>query len=83
MTAKTTTNKNFPIPNEGGFDPVGPVVFKVVIRATSPPGQVLALGPALNAPSFLVSLFKLYRYSPRVTFHSYDQAVVRSEPDLI
>ena len=75
MTAKTTTNRNCPIPKEGGFDPVGPVVFKVVIRATSPPGQVLA--------SFLVSLFKLYRYSPRVTFHSYDQAVVRSEPDLI
>ena len=42
-----------------------------------------ALGLALNDPSsFPVSLFKLYRSSPRVSFHSDDQDVVRSEPDL-
>jgi hypothetical protein len=52
-------------------------------QSYSPPGQVLALGPALNDPSsFPVSLFKLYRSSPRVSFHSDDQDVVRSEPDL-
>ena len=27
MTAKTTTNRNCPIPNEGGFGPAGSVVF--------------------------------------------------------
>ena len=40
------------------------------------------LGPALNDPSFPVSLFKLYRSLPRVSFHSDDQDVVRSEPGL-
>jgi hypothetical protein len=63
MTSKTITNTNCPIPGEGGFDP-GSVEFKVV-RATSPPGQVLALGLALDDRSFPVSLFKLYRSSPR------------------
>jgi hypothetical protein len=65
MTSKTITNTNCPIPGEGGFDPAGSVVFKVVIRATFPPGQALALGPGLDDRSFPVSLFKLYRSSPR------------------
>ena len=35
-TAKTTTTRNFPIPNTGGFRSAGTVVFKsVVIRAIS------------------------------------------------
>jgi hypothetical protein len=44
MIARMTTNRNCPIPNEGGFDPAGLVVFEVVIRPTSLPGQALVLG---------------------------------------
>jgi hypothetical protein len=82
MTTKTTTNTNCPIPGEGGFDPAGSVVFKVVIRATSPPRQALALGLALDDRS--VSRVRCSNcIAPHpVTTHSYDQAVVRSEPDL-
>jgi hypothetical protein len=40
MTTKTTTNRNCPIPKEGGSRPAGDGVFEeVVIRVASPPGQ--------------------------------------------
>src|ERR1039457_114433 len=44
MTAKTTTNRNCPIPKEGGSRPAGVGVFKeVVIRAASPLGQSFSI----------------------------------------
>jgi hypothetical protein len=74
MISKTITNTNCPIPNEGDFRPAGPVVFTVVIRAPSPPGQALSLGTAFNDPSlFPVSLFELYRSSPTSALNPYDR----------
>ena len=43
-TAKTTTNRNFPIPNQMDLRSSGPIVSKsVVIRAASVPAWVLAI----------------------------------------
>jgi len=80
MTTKTTTNRNRPIPNEGGFDPAGSVVFKVVIRAASPPGQALPMEPHSMSGRFPCSV-KLYRSSTRRLLPLLS-GVVRSKPDL-
>src|ERR1039458_507451 len=44
ITAKTTTNRNCPIPKEGGSRPAGVGVFKeVVISTASPLGQSFSI----------------------------------------
>ena len=87
MTAKTITNRNFPIPNEGDFRPAGAGVFEeVVIRSPSPPGQAPAMGaPFICSVISRVAVQTVSLLPPGVhvaAFTHYDQAVVCSEPDL-
>ena len=87
MTAKTTTNRNFPIPNQGDFRPPGAGVFEeVVIRSPSPPGQTPAMGtPFICSVISRVAVQTVSLLPPGVhmaAFTPSDQAVIRSAPDL-